>query len=52
MLQEAMEVVAVGMASQLLQGPMAPLSVEAAAMDRPMVCMGLHLQVSDIDEGC
>ena len=52
MLQEAMEVVAVGMASQLLQGPMAPLRVEAAAMDRPMVCMGLHLQVSDIDEGC
>ena len=53
MLQEAMEVAAVGvgMASRLLQGPMVPLRVAVAATDRPMACMGLHLQVSNIDKG-
>ena len=53
-LQEAMEVavVGVGMASRLLQGPMAPLRVEVAATDRPMACMGQHLQVANTDEGC
>ena len=46
-----MEVAAVGagMASLLLQGPMAPLRVEVAATDRPTAYMGLHLQVNVVD---
>ena len=47
-----MAAVGVGMASRLLQGHMAPLRAEVAATDRPMACMGLHLQVNNSDEGC
>ena len=43
-----MAAVGVGTASRLLQGPMAPLRLEVVAMDRPMACMGLHLQVNSI----